>query len=632
MKKFWSLVLFLTLFIPNIVSAKVDEPDYKVKAMYVDATILDNGSMNVKELIVLKGDFNGYERELLLNNKSLRETSNYFDFEHNSVYNPSSIDILSVSAKKIDDLSFNELNEKFSSFKQVNYDAIGNSGYYYQKNMGNKITMRTYNSCSNCQVGFYYEYQVNDVVVMHNDVAEIYYTFIGDAFLEDINEVEIRVNLPKEDDSSLFRYWAHGNLIGEIYANDDKNGVIATVDRLKNREALDIRMTFSPNLIEDRETLVKTKLDALDEILKVEEKRADERNKEIEKNKRNLFIIRVISSIYVVVLIVIAIRIYIKYDKEYDGDFDHHYNREFIDDYNVEVIDYLMNRNITSNAMSASIMNLIYKKNIKLEKDEKNKEVFILDNKDNLDDCETYLIAFLFERVGKENKFTLEDLKNYAKGTNTYSNFTSSYENWKNKVVARAKMKYFYETNGGVKALGALFATIGIILGVFNFIMIDGFDFSKLVIIPAIIFLIYVLSFTKKTVKGANHYKRWKAFKNFLNDFGNFEVKELPEVILWERYLVYAIIFGLASKVQKEMNVKIKEIESMPNMSSTISFSDIYLANIISNNISSAINSAVSSAISSSLAKAAAASGSGTGGGFSSGGGFGGGGGGGHGF
>lgn len=632
MKKFWSLVLFLTLFIPNIVSAKVDEPDYKVKAMYVDATILDNGSMNVKELIVLKGDFNGYERELLLNNKSLRETSNYFDFEHNSVYNPSSIDILSVSAKKIDDLSFNELNEKFSSFKQVNYDAIGNSGYYYQKNMGNKITMRTYNSCSNCQVGFYYEYQVNDVVVMHNDVAEIYYTFIGDAFLEDINEVEIRVNLPKEDDSSLFRYWAHGNLIGEIYANDDKNGVIATVDRLKNREALDIRMTFSPNLIEDRETLVKTKLDALDEILKVEEKRADERNKEIEKNKRNLFIIRVISSIYVVVLIVIAIRIYIKYDKEYDGDFDHHYNREFIDDYNVEVIDYLMNRNITSNAMSASIMNLIYKKNIKLEKDEKNKEVFILDNKDNLDDCETYLIAFLFERVGKENKFTLEDLKNYAKGTNTYSNFTSSYENWKNKVVARAKMEYFYETNGGVKALGALFATIGIILGVFNFIMIDGFDFSKLVIIPAIIFLIYVLSFTKKTVKGANHYKRWKAFKNFLNDFGNFEVKELPEVILWERYLVYAIIFGLASKVQKEMNVKIKEIESMPNMSSTISFSDIYLANIISNNISSAINSAVSSAISSSLAKAAAASGSGTGGGFSSGGGFGGGGGGGHGF
>ena len=631
MKKFWSLVLFLILFIPCVVNAKVDDPDYKVKAMYVDATILENGSMNVKELIVLKGDFNGYERELLVNNKNLIATDK-FNFEKNAVYNPSSIDVLSVSAKEIDDLEFNQVNEDFSSFKKVNYDAIGSGGSYYQKDIGNKITMRTYNSCYDCQVGFYYEYQVNDVVVIHNDVAELYYTFIGDAFLEDIKSVEIRVNLPKKDDSSLFRYWAHGNLIGEIHANSDKSGVITTVDKLKNREALDIRMTFSLSLIRDTETLAKTNLDALDEILKVEEKRADERNKEIAKNKRNLLIVRVISSLYVVALIGITIRIYFKYDKEYDGDFDHQYNREFIDDYNVEVIDYLMNRNITSNAMSASIMNMIYKKNIKLEKAEKNKDIFILDNKDNLDDCENYLVAFLFERVGKDNKFTLDDLKNYAKGTKTYSNFTSSYENWKNKVVVRAKRENFYETNGGVKALGTLFAILGIFLGVINLILIDGFDFSKLVIIPAIIFLIYVLSFTKKTIKGANHYKRWKSFKNFLNDFGDFEVKELPEVILWERYLVYAVIFGLASKVQKDMNVKIKEIESMPNVTTNMSFSDIYLANIISNNISSAINSAVSSAISSSLAKAAAASGSGSGGGFSSGGGFGGGGGGGHGF
>lgn len=631
MKKFWSLVLLLTLFVPSVVNAKVDNPDYKVKAMYVDATILDNGSMNVKELIVLKGDFNGYERELLVNNKRLSETSS-FNFEQNAIYNPSSIDILNVSAKEIEDLDFKEVNGKFPTLRKINSDAVGSRGSYYQKEIGDTITMRTYNSCYDCQVGFYYEYQVNNIVVMHNDVAEIYYTFIGNGFLEDIKKVEIRVNLPVKDDSSLFRYWAHGNLIGEIHANDENSGVIATVDKLKNREALDIRMTFSPSLITDTKALAETKIDALDEILKVEEKRADERNKEIERNKRNLTIVRIISSIYVVVLIAIAIRIYIKYDKEYDGDFDHQYNREFIDDYNVEVIDYLMNRNITSNAMSASIMNMIYKKNITLEKDEKNKYTFTLVNRDNLDDCENYLVTFLFEKVGSGTTFTLNDLKNYAKGTKTYSKFTSSYENWKNKVVARAKIENFYETNGGVKALGALFAILGILLGTFNLIIIEGFDFSKLVIIPAVIFLIYVLSFTKKTIKGANHYKRWKAFKNFLNDFGSFEAKELPEVILWERYLVYAVIFGLASKVQKDMNVKIKEIEALPNTTSTISFSDIYLSHIISNNISSAINSAVSSAISASLAQAAKASGSGSGGGFSSGGGFGGGGGGGHGF
>ena len=53
---------------------------------------------------------------------------------------------------------------------------------------------------------------------------------------------------------------------------------------------------------------------------------------------------------------------------EYESDFISDYYREFIEDYNVEVVDYIMNKNITPNAMTASIMNLIYKKNIKAEK------------------------------------------------------------------------------------------------------------------------------------------------------------------------------------------------------------------------------------------------------------------------
>ena len=56
--------------------------------------------------------------------------------------------------------------------------------------------------------------------------------------------------------------------------------------------------------------------------------------------------------------------VYKKYDKERKPKFIGEYNREFIDDYNVEVIDYLMNNTITPNAMSASLMNLIYKKNV----------------------------------------------------------------------------------------------------------------------------------------------------------------------------------------------------------------------------------------------------------------------------
>ena len=68
---------------------------------------------------------------------------------------------------------------------------------------------------------------------------------------------------------------------------------------------------------------------------------------------------------FYILLVLGFVYVYLKYDKELKSDFNHKYNRDFIDDYNVEVVDYLMNHNVTENALSASVMNLIYKKILK---------------------------------------------------------------------------------------------------------------------------------------------------------------------------------------------------------------------------------------------------------------------------
>ncbi len=138
----------------------------------------------------------------------------------------------------------------------------------------------------------------------------------------------------------------------------------------------------------------------------------------------------------------------------------------------------------------------------------------------------------------------------------------------------------------------------------------------------------------KKTIKGSEHYSRWKAFKNFLNDFGSFELKELPEIILWERYLVYATIFGLADKVEKSMNVYISELDlSQMNYDYTPVFFYINISPMINASVNNAINSAYNrQAANYANTHSSSSSGGGFGGGFSSGGGFGGGGSSGHGF
>lgn len=151
-----------------------------------------------------------------------------------------------------------------------------------------------------------------------------------------------------------------------------------------------------------------------------------------------------------------------------------------------------------------------------------------------------------------------------------------------------------------------------------------------------IISISLVSSMKKRNTYGSTEYKKWLAMKNFMSDFGNLSEKELPEIALWEKYLVYATVLGCAAKLQKTMEVKLKDMDL--DMNDT--FSDILLMNTINNTVNRAINTGHSSAVSAKRAHDYASSssggggswssGSGGGGGFSSGGGsFGGGGGGG---
>ena len=121
---------------------------------------------------------------------------------------------------------------------------------------------------------------------------------------------------------------------------------------------------------------------------------------------------------------------------------------------------------------------------------------------------------------------------------------------------------------------------------------------------------------------GNELYTKWHALRNFLNDFGTFSEKELPEIALWEKYLVYANIFGLADKLRKQMEVKV------PNLNDDISGMNMRDYWVINNAINRSIATSVSAAVTeakSKIASSNSSSGGGFGGGFSGGGGGGGG-------
>ena len=605
----------MSIFLLFPIISLAADVDYDIEQYYIDAKILENGDVDVSEIFVVDGTFNGYNMNLsYISTKSSVRAS---DISNIKVYS------LDYDEK----ISFDTFNADFIEFSLVNYASAGESMKYTIDPTSTGYSIKMFYPINREKIILRLDYTIEDIVTLHDGFAEFYWNFFSGELADEIGDLNVRVTLPGSDSSDYFRFWAHGPLEGEIddISNSENNIVYARISSLESYGMLDIRITFADNLVDG---ITKYSNQSFSEIV-AEEMAIAEKTNALRKEIKIKWWGAVIGTIVFYVFVVMAfLYIYFKYDKERDASFKLKYNREFIDDYNVEVVDYLMNRNITENALSASIMNLIYKKNIKVEKIEnvKNGYIFTLLNRDNLNATENALVDFLFITVGNNNTFTTTALKKYASNTKTCQTFMNTYTKWKSMVIKDGEKQEFFEKKSKSIVIPFIFLVYSIILTFFiannNIEFIPGI----ITVLVAIIFMIYVMTFSKKTKKGIEHFAKWQAFKRFLNDFGNFSVKELPEIILWERYLVYATVFGLADKVEKAMNVKISEIGNVQIDTFTLNYiTNIHIANLITSSMHSAIN-ASQVAINQAAASSRMSSGSGFGGGFSGGGGFGGGG------
>lgn len=108
--------------------------------------------------------------------------------------------------------------------------------------------------------------------------------------------------------------------------------------------------------------------------------------------------------------------------------------------------------------------------------------------------------------------------------------------------------------------------------------------------------------------------QEWKGLKKYMEDFSMLDRREVPELVIWEKYLVFATVFGVADKVIKQLKIVYPNLDEMTNGIGTFTYMNLMLHTDFNSSFTRAINSSISSAYS---------SGSGSGGGFSGGGGFG---------
>lgn len=615
MKKIFYFLLLISLF-----PLKVNATYTYIDNYYINIDIEEDGDALIKEFFTYKGKFNGATKKLTYDTIKNDSLESYIETE---LYSPTGIVLNVIKNIKVDEnINFNYIYNNGTIFERNDNASIGSTGYYSVTTGYKEYIYKIFNPGT--YKGFYIEYILEDVVINHQDVSELWLNFLRENE-DDVKHLEIVVNLPKNIE--ILKSWAHGPLNGNIEILNNQK-VLFSVDNLNKNANLDIRLAFD-NYVNSSK---KTDNVVLDDIIEYETVLANIANeerekarKELEKYEKNQKIrskfFNFFSFFWIIGLMFIIKFIYENYDKEYISEFKGKYFRDIPSDQNPALIGYLVNKKIRTEDLSATILNLINNKIIEFSKLEKNNYKFILTDESSVSKLEKLVIDLLFDGA---HEITLNEFKKRAK--NGYNEFLTKYNEWYNEAIQQAKNENYFENKIKVKLFSIMYSVIGFSLLFLSNKYVNNILFIVLIVL-SFISIIYFISYTKRTKVGNEEYLKWIGLKNFMNDFGKMNIKELPEVRLWEKYLVYAVTLGCASKLSKTMKIKINDFNDDDLKMDFIDFNtQLLLITNMNTSVTSSVNSALSQA--KSIAASKNSSGSGYGGGFSSGGGFSGGGGG----
>lgn len=336
------------------------------------------------------------------------------------------------------------------------------------------------------------------------------------------------------------------------------------------------------------------------------------------------------------------------------------YIREIPSSLPAECVGLLTDSVLNGNEVSAALLDLIRRKIISFEKKENGSFdlIYNFDNENITEDDKEFAVL-IFKRKQRVNSKKI--------GKIDYEKFNR----WKKTTINKLRNKFLIlkydeeseEINGNLLTLGIVFLIsplffVGIILITIFIIQRYKSKFFIWLFIPLNIILIILSLFTnhfikfayifsivaiilikimirkfptklkiKKTEKGIEEANKWNGLRNYLIDFSIISDREIPEIELWEKYLVYATAFGIGKEVLNSMKIKLDNEKIDINMyDNYIIFNNINeIGNVISSVNSVSAKAAASSAIRTNFPSGGGSGGSSFGGGFSSGSGGGGG-------
>ncbi len=466
----------------------------------------------------------------------------------------------------IENLSVYDMDENVQySFRD---DIDPTSGYFSEDNV-----CYIYNTAKDIEIGWFLpsidsgvrnfkvEYTIKNLVSVYGDTSVLYNAFVGNKFSIPIAQLHGTILIPSGAKDKEVKGWLHCTAQSQLTI-DSPSRISFTANEVPPETLVETRVCMPVSLFPDS-TKVST-VNVLSDIEKEENKWAQD----WEKQQKLNYTVGVVDAVGGVVLVIAGIFLLIwlkKKARPYQVDAPE-YTREIPEDSSpggAANLFYYYSGGVTSKeegrVFSATLMSLARKGHVQFDSNEK--KDFVVNIAENTKQMpltqseQTFYDMISAVASSFDGRFTMKQFENYAKDHN--KSIDSKMELFLSQTKREIASRGYYERRPAFLTVSSVLGTLGI-LGAIAILLLSG---GWLVYIPVgfiifgVLLIIASSGKTRLSKKGEYDYAVWQGLKKYMLEFSRMKEYGVPELTLWEEYLVYATMMGISKKVCDQLRM-----------------------------------------------------------------------------
>ena len=416
-----------------------------------------------------------------------------------------------------------------------------------------KVRMKIYHEMDGGSATFVYRYTIRELITNYRDTAELNWKVIGRGWEKPLSDVQITINLPSRPVPDLKAY-GHGDLSGETKVDRNRGRVVMTIEHNPARTFVETHLLFPTSVTPDC-------LNVKNIIYKEEAERKERELAKIANEKRRkerFFSYLAFGAVFVLSLAIPVTALVGPGERTKKL-------KNYVRSYEIPKMPpeqaYVLDKGEQPNARTytAHLMDLAGQKRVLITPVEKRD--WKISKKQRKDFNAGDLDEFLFEKVGDGQSYTMKQLKKYGKDHENSERLYDKFESWCSHTEIRVNTDYKSMKNAlWYERLKTYFKyNVYAVIAVLVFLFLKGL-FAKwqlillgeLALSAASIFY-YRMTHDKYNQKGQEQRYQVRCFKKMLKDIGRFDLREVGDIVLWEKILPYAVAFGVARRVIREL-------------------------------------------------------------------------------